>query len=176
MKSKPASHSPNTTVTGRSATLAVGNIAPTLGVIPNQTVNVGATVNVNDAATDPDVPAQTLTYSLLSGPSDASLNFATGAFAWRPTVGTANTTNLIQVVATDNGMPDLSATNSFNVIVNPLTQPNILAPEFSAGQFSLSVAGQAGPDYALQVSTNLAGGVWVTLLRTNSPPVAIHVH
>jgi hypothetical protein len=73
-------------------------------------------------------------------------------------------------VVTDNGTPNLSATNSFNVVVNPLTQPNLLAPSYSAGQFSVSVSGEVGPDYALQVSTNLSGGSWVTLLQSNSPP------
>lgn len=158
------------TVTSQPATLAVGNNAPAFGVISGQTVNVGVNVTINDVATDPDVPAQTLAYSLLSGPSGASLDSATGIFTWRPTVSAANTTNLIQVVVTDNGTPNLSATNSFNVIVNPLTQPNIITPSYSAGQFSLSVSGEAGPDYALQVSTNLSCGSWVTLLETNSPP------
>jgi hypothetical protein len=161
---------PSGTITSSPATLAVGNTAPTLGSIADQTVNVGVTVTVNYVATDPDVPAQTLAYSLLSGPSGASLDPAAGTFTWRPGFSAANTTNLIQVVVTDNGAPNLSATNSFNVIVNPLTQPNILTPSYSAGQFSVSVSGEAGPDYALQVSTNLSSGVWVTLLETNSPP------
>ena len=43
---------PSGTVTSRPATLAVGNTAPTFGAISGQTVNVGATVNVNDIATD----------------------------------------------------------------------------------------------------------------------------
>jgi pectin methylesterase-like acyl-CoA thioesterase len=160
---------PSGAVTSHSATLAVGNTAPTLGSISDQTVNVGVTVNVNDVATDPDVPAQTLAYSLLTGPSDASIDPATGAFTWRPTVSAANTTNLIQVVVTDNGTPNLSATNSFNVIVTSLSQPNLSAPSYTNGQFSFSVSGAVGPDYALQVSTNLAGGVWVTLLEPPPP-------
>jgi hypothetical protein len=157
------------TITSSGATLTVGNTAPALGVIPDQTVNVGVTVNVNDAGTDPDVPAQTLTYNL-SGPAGAAINSGTGAFVWRPTVGAANSTNLIQVVVTDSGTPNLSATNSFNVIVNPLTQPSISAPSYAGGQFSLSVAGLVGPDYALQATTNLINGPWVTLLESNSPP------
>jgi hypothetical protein len=157
-------------VTSRPATLTVGNTAPTLGAVSGPTVNVGAIVTVNDVATDPDVPAQTLTYSLLSGPAGAALNSANGTFTWRPTVSAANSTNLAQVVVTDNGSPNLSATNSFSIIVNPLTQPNITAPSYSAGQFSFSVSGEVGPDYALQVSTNLASGNWATLLESNSPP------
>jgi len=162
---------PSGAVTSLSASLAVGNTAPTFGVLSNQTINVGVTVNVNDAATDPDVPAQTLTYSLLSGPPGATLTPSSGTFTWRPQVSAANTTNLIQIAVTDNGTPNLSATNSFNIIVNPLTQPDILAPSYSTGQFTLSVVAEAGPDYALQVSTNLSSGIWITLIETNSPPI-----
>jgi len=71
--------------------------------------------------------------------------------------------------ATDNGTPNLSATNSFTITVNPLTPPTITAPTSSGGQFSLTVTGQTGPDYAVQVSTDLLSGVWVTLFTTNSP-------
>jgi len=161
---------PSGSVTSSPAILTVGNTAPTLGSIPDQTVNVGVTVTVNDVATDPDVPAQTLTYSLLSGPSGASVASATGTFTWRPPASAAGTTNPVQIAATDNGTPNLSATNGFNVIVNPLTQPNLATPSYSNGQFSVSVSGEVGPDYALQVSTNLSSGTWVTLLETNSPP------
>ena len=156
-------------VTSGSAILTVGNTAPALAGVADQTVNVGYTVMVTNVATDPDVPAQTLTYSLFSGPPGASLDPGTGVFAWRPTVSAANTTNFVQIAVTDNGTPNLSATNSFNVIVNPLTLPNINVPAYSTGQFSVSVAGEVGPDYALQVSTNLSSGVWTTLLRSNSP-------
>jgi hypothetical protein len=44
------------------------------------------------------------------------------------------------------------------------------APAYANGQFSLTVNGQTGPDYTLQVSTNLADGNWTTLFTTNSPP------
>jgi hypothetical protein len=68
---------------------------------------------------------------------------------------------------TDNGTPNLSATNNFTVTVNPLTQPNVDTAVSSAGQFTLSVSGQVGPDYTVQVSTNLTGGAWNTLYTTN---------
>ena len=146
------------------------NTAPVFGPVSDQTVNVGAMVTVNDTATDSDIAPQRLTYSLLSAPPGAAINANTGTFTWRPTVGYAGTPNLMEAVVTDDGTPNLSATNSFNIIVNPLPQPTISAPAYSNGQFSLSVTGLVGPDYALQVSTNLAGGAWVTLLRSNSPP------
>ncbi len=155
-------------LTSSSATLTVGNNAPTLTPVTDATVNVGVTVNKTNVAADLDAPAQTLVFSLLSGPG--SVGAGTGVFSWRPQVGNADTTNIIKVVVTDNGAPNLSATNTFTVIVNPLTQPDAGSPAYAGGQFSLTVNGQVGPDYALQVSTDLASGVWTTLLTTNSPP------
>jgi hypothetical protein len=147
---------------------ALPNNAPSLTPISDQTVNVGVTVNVTNVVTDSDVPAQTITFSLLSGPG--SVDPGTGVFTWRPAVINSDTTNGIQIVATDNGSPNLSATNSFSVIVNLLTSPTVSDPSYAGGQFSLTVAGQTGPDYALEVSTNLSSGIWTTLLITNSPP------
>ncbi len=73
------------------------------------------------------------------------------------------------MVVTDNGTPPLSATQSFSVIVNRLTAPRLSLPSLTAGQFSLSVTGQIGPDYAIQHSTNLLN--WDTTWITN--PAAI---
>jgi hypothetical protein len=155
-------------VTSSSASLTVGNTAPTLAPVSDQTVNVGVNVSVTNVATDPDVPAQTLTFTLPVAPSGAAVD-GSGNFTWRPTVSAAGTSNPVQVVVTDNGTPNLSATNRFNVIVNPLTQPNVGSSAYSSGQFTVTVSGQLGPDYAVQVSTNLASGGWTTIFSTNSP-------
>jgi len=61
----------------------------------------------------------------------------------------------------------MSATQSFSVTVNPLATPFISQPTFNAGSFTLSVGGQAGPDYAVETSTNLFN--WTTSFITNSP-------
>jgi hypothetical protein len=151
-----------------SAALAVGNTAPALAPVPNQTVNVGAYVSVANVATDPDVPAQTLTFSLLTGPASSVVD-ASGNFTWRPAISFAGTSNPVQVAVTDSGTPPLSATNSFNVIVNPLTPPVASALAYAGGLFSVSVTGEAGPDYELQSTTNLVGGIWVDVAAANSP-------
>jgi pectin methylesterase-like acyl-CoA thioesterase len=155
-------------VTSSNATLTVSNTAPTLTPVSDQTINVGVNLSVANVATDPDVPAQTLAFSLLTGPAASAVD-GSGNFTWRPTVSFAGTSNPVQVVVTDNGTPNLSATNSFNVIVNPLTAPATSAPTYAGGQFSVSVSGQSGPDYELQASTNLVGGTWVDVAATNSP-------
>jgi pectin methylesterase-like acyl-CoA thioesterase len=135
----------------------------------NFTINVGVNLAVACPATDSDTPPQTLTYSLRTGPSGAAVASGTGNFTWRPAVSSAGSVNNVSVVVTDNGTPNLSATNSFTVTVNSLSAPTAGTPAYAGGLFSVNVSGQIGPDYALQASTNLAGGVWTTVAVTNSP-------
>jgi hypothetical protein len=155
-------------VTSATATLTITpNTAPVFTAPAsgaNFAFNVGANIAISCTATD--VPAQTVTYSLLVGPTNAAVNSTSGNFTWRPIVAQADSTNTISVVATDNGVPILSATNSFTITVNPLTSPSVGSPSLTDGQFTMSVSGQLGPDYTLQVSTNLLGG-WTSLYTTN---------
>jgi glucuronoarabinoxylan endo-1,4-beta-xylanase len=151
--------------------VGIGNTAPSIAGVPTQTDNVGVTLLVTNSASDSDLPAQTLTFSPGNTfPTGASVNPTNGLFSWRPLVAQANTTNQIQVQVTDSGTPPLSATNNFNVIVNPVTNPVIGAVTYSAssGQFSINVSGPQGPDYTLLTSTNLM--TWWPL-ATNSSPV-----
>jgi hypothetical protein len=143
------------------------NTAPVLAPIGNRTVNVGQTVAFTASATDTDQPPQTLTFSLLNGISSATLNTNTGAFSWRPAVTNANSTNAFTLKVADNGSPIMSATQSFAITVNPLTQPTAASIVLNNGKLGFQVSGQAGPDYAIQISSNLLG--WSTLFTTNSP-------
>jgi hypothetical protein len=145
------------------------NTPPTLVPIANQTVNVGQTVAFTAIATDSDQQPQTLTltFELLNGAANAMLNTNSGAFSFRPLVTQANSTNSFTLEVSNNGTPPLSATQSFSVIVNPLTLPQVSSVGWSNGQFVLRVSGQSGPDYAIQTSTNLTQ--WSTVFTTNSP-------
>jgi len=143
------------------------NTPPVLAPIGNQTVNVGQTVAFTASATDTDQPPQSLTFNLLAGPGNAALDTNSGAFFWRPQVTDANTTNFFSLEVTDNGSPNLSATQSFTVTVNPLTQPGLSSIGLSGGLIGFQISGDSGPDYAVQGSTNLTD--WNTLFITNSP-------
>ena len=142
---------------------------PVLAAISNYTVNVGQTVAFTASATDTNQPPPTLTFNLLTAPTDATLNATTGAFSWRPLVTQANSTNKFTLKVSDNGAPSLSATQSFMVAVNPLTAPLLTPTNWNNGQLTLQVSGESGPDYAVLGSTNLID--WVTLFTTNSPPM-----
>lgn len=155
-----------------SSSFLPANSGPGLGTMPNQTVNVGQTVTGNTSATDSAAPFPVLTFSLLNAPASATLlknNSNSAVLNWRPLVSDANTTNIIKLKVADNAVPSLSATQSVQVVVKPLTLPSLTAPQLSNGQFSLSVTGQAGPDYAVQASTDLID--WTTLWTTDSPPM-----
>src|SRR3989441_217147 len=104
------------------------NAAPTLTVPPTQTINELTTLSVTNTATDPDIPANTLTFVLVTGPSGMTLDSATGVLTWTPTEAQGPSTNVITVRVTDNGSPPLSDTKSFTVIVNEVNSAPVLAP------------------------------------------------
>jgi glucuronoarabinoxylan endo-1,4-beta-xylanase len=145
-----------------------GNTPPSLGVVADQTINPGVTLLVTNTATDSDLPPQALTFGAANTfPSNAILNATSGIFNWRPLVSQANTTNLIQIEVTDSGQPNLSATNSFNVIVNSIPPPILDSVNVKGGQVVLVANGPAGPDYTLLSSTNLTD--WQPVFRVMSP-------
>ena len=148
---------------------------PVLLPVATQTVDVGVAVNITNVASVSGSPDPSLNFTLLNGPTNATLttaNGTNGVFNWRPLVSQAGTTNLVEVVAADNQPPGLSATNSFILTVRPLAQPVLGPLAVSSGRFSLVVSGPQGPDYKLLMSTNLTGG-WEVLYTTNSPATPV---
>jgi glucuronoarabinoxylan endo-1,4-beta-xylanase len=145
------------------------NTAPTISPVANQTVNVGVTLLVTNTASDPDSPPNTLTFSPANTfPANATLNSSSGVFSWRPHVNQANTMSTIQVQVTDSGS-SLTATNSFNVTVNAVTNPIVGGINLSPGHVSMTVNGPQGPDYTVLTSSNLVN--WQALFTTNSPAI-----
>ncbi|MEM7028164.1 MAG: LamG-like jellyroll fold domain-containing protein [Chloroflexota bacterium] len=71
--------------TSRIVTLTVvaSNSAPVLDPIGNQTVDEGAIVSFTAVATDDDIPAQTLTFSMSNAPDGATIDAANGLFSWQ---------------------------------------------------------------------------------------------
>ncbi|HEU6448994.1 MAG TPA: DNRLRE domain-containing protein [Verrucomicrobiae bacterium] len=148
------------------------NTAPGVTPVASQIVNAGVILLVTNFATDADLPSQSLTFTLLVAPTNATLtalNPTNALVQWRPLVSQAGTTNSFSVKVADNGSPVLSATNRFTVTVNPLvSQPAISSITVGGGKsLNLSIAGPNGPDYSLLTSTNLLD--WTPLLTSNSP-------
>ena len=94
------------------------NTAPALATIADQTINEGAMLTISAGASDTDAPTNTLTFSLDSPPTGASIDPTTGVLTWTPTEAQGPSTNPMTVRVTDNGVPSLSDTKSFTVTVN----------------------------------------------------------
>ena len=160
-----AGESPNS---GEVAGVALAaNTAPVLTAISNRTVVAGNTLVVSNSASDTDVPTQALTYGLLSPPGGASINPSSGMFTWRPAIAPSPFTQAVNVVVSDSGVPVLSTTQSFVVTVKRPVRPSVTGMRLVDGQWTVTIAGDAGPDYTIQVSTNLTS--WNPVFTTNSP-------
>ncbi len=61
------------------------NVAPVLAEIGDKTLVAGAELTFTATATDEDIPAQTLTFSLKDAPVGAEIDATTGVFTWTPT-------------------------------------------------------------------------------------------
>jgi hypothetical protein len=73
---------------------------------------------VSCSAVDPQAPADPLTFSLISAPSNMTINASSGAILWTPAPAQAPSTNIITVQVADSDNPNLSATASFTVLVS----------------------------------------------------------
>jgi hypothetical protein len=72
-----------TVVVGASAGGA-GNTAPVLGALGDQGVVEEEELRITVSAVDPDVPGDTLTFSLVGAPPGVTIDAATGVLSWTP--------------------------------------------------------------------------------------------
>ncbi|HVV71481.1 MAG TPA: putative Ig domain-containing protein, partial [Verrucomicrobiae bacterium] len=108
------------------------NSPPVLPVIGPQAINELATLRVTNTATDPDIPANSLTYQLLNPPAGVQID-SNGIISWTPTEAQGPSTNVVVTVVTDNNpwalnAQHLSATNSFTLVVNEVNTKPVLQP------------------------------------------------
>ena len=123
------------------------NSAPSLGAISNRRVNEGQTLTFVCQASDNDIPAQTLAFTLGAGaPAGAAVNPVSGVFQWKPSATQGGTNYSLSVIVTDNGTPALSATQSFLVTVRDIVadvavhvgSTNLYVGETNAVPFTLA--------------------------------------
>lgn len=144
------------------------------------TVNITVT-NVNDAPVLPaqgpvfmgvlnllaitntasDVDSANINYSLLSS-GGASIS-SQGIIQWNPMSGPQ--TNVITAVASDDGIPILSSTNSFTVIVtNGVPAPVILGIEVTTSNAVVTWSTISNATYQLQFLTDITINNWTAVL------------
>lgn len=119
---------PNLAVTETiTVTVREVNEAPVLGAIGNATVRRGETLRFTASATDADVPANSLTFSLDAGsPAGASIGATNGMFAWTPAANQGPGNFPITVRVTDNGSPNRNDFQQITVQVIEANDPPVL--------------------------------------------------
>jgi cyclophilin family peptidyl-prolyl cis-trans isomerase len=121
-------------VTDRNFTINVAeqNQAPVTGSPISHSVNELATLNFTVTATDADLPAQALTYSLINAPSGVTINSSTGQVSWTPTEAQGPALHTFQVRVTDS--LGAFSNQTVNVTVNEVNRaPTLAAISDSSG-------------------------------------------
>jgi hypothetical protein len=150
-------------------------------VPPNTNILTSAPYGATATATDPDLPANALTFALISPPTGMTINPTNGAIAWTPTEAQGPDTYAILVSVTDTNPAavnarQLSVTNSYTITVSKLCGLAITASPASRAAVlgstvnflvnATSPAGQTNYQWQLN-STNLVGRTNDTLTITN---------
>lgn len=104
----------------------IANQPPILLAIGDQTIEELSTFRLQVAAEDPDLPDETLTYELVSGPEGAVLDARSGMLTWLPSEGQGPGTYSIVVRVTD--LMSASDVESFVIQVLEVNRPPELEP------------------------------------------------
>ncbi len=111
-------------------TITVGDIntAPVLAAIGNQTVDELATLSFTATATDSDLPADTLTFSLDAASEALGMTItADGDFSWTPTEAQGGLTPDVTITVTDSGTGNLFDSETLTITVNDVNTAPVLA-------------------------------------------------
>ena len=104
------------------------NSPPVLDPLPDRVVDEGRLLTFRATATDTNVPAQTLTFSLDPGAPAGAVITADGVFSWIPSESQGPGLYTITIRVTDDGTPPLSHARSFQVTVREVNDPPVLDP------------------------------------------------
>lgn len=88
-------------------TVSEVNASPTLSTIGSKSVAEDVLLTFTASASDSsDVPANSLTFSLINAPVGASIGSGTGVFTWTPSESQGPNSYNVTVRVTDNGSPN----------------------------------------------------------------------
>jgi hypothetical protein len=140
------------------------NTPPVLAPIGNKVIYLGQTLSFLASATDSDVPAQVLTFSLDSnGLTDGDLCTSAnitgaGAFTWTPCFLGMRT---VIVRVSDNGIPPLN--DSETITVEVLAAPNFTSSLLRGSQIELTWSARTNKQYAVDYKDDLNAAQWMPL-------------
>jgi len=121
---------PSSATNSFTVTVTEVNSAPVLTNLNNSSRSIPelTSITLTNRATDTDAPTNILTYEIVSGPAGASVNPTNGVFSWTPSEAQGPSSNNILVRVFDNGVPSLSATQAFVILVTEVNSAPILSP------------------------------------------------
>jgi hypothetical protein len=141
------------------------NVAPFLPPIADASLHYGVALDIQATASDRDLPANTLTYTLDLAPDGMAVDATTGAITWTPLQSQVGA-HPVTLKVTDNGVPPLNATQSFTVTVTG-EGARLSISTLTGGLIQISATGDVGVTYELQGSTNLVE--WTRITEFQSP-------
>jgi uncharacterized repeat protein (TIGR01451 family) len=98
-------------------TVDEANQAPVLATLSDQAIQETNLFTLTIAATDADLPANTLTYGMTNAPSGATLDEDSGLFSWTPATDQGPGEYPITFGVADDGSPQLSDSQTITVTV-----------------------------------------------------------
>ena len=128
----------------------------TLAFQPNLTIDALTALVVTNTATDSNTNA-TLSYVLtttVAGLPAPGID-TNGVITWTPSLAQAGTVNIFTTVVTDNGLPPISATNSFTVTVSALPVSISSVTLTTNGNFQLQWSAPTNYQFQVAWATNL---------------------
>ena len=114
----------SSSTTSFQVTISNTNRAPVFNVITNQVMEEGVPLNINVAAIDAD--GNNVSFNFIKLPQFASFaptGNGTGTLTFSPGFNDSNVYPNIQILATDDGTPQLKDTVAFDLTVNDFNQP-----------------------------------------------------
>jgi hypothetical protein len=134
-------------------------------------IYAGQKFTVTYSATNSIFPNAIYTFSLASPSTNAFINMTNGVLTWTNTNTTIAGTYTNYVIATDNSLPPLGATNSF--IVQVLLPPALkiaAVAQPTNGSFQLTFSTISNTTWRIEASTNLLSTNWLSLLTNMVGP------
>lgn len=148
-----------------------GNRSPTIQPVPDQSVPVGAQLTLPLVANDPD-PGQQLEFELTTSPDGMAID-TDGIISWTPREDQTGPWE-VQVRATDDGEPPLSASTRFEVTATRFNA----AWTWDGVTLELRFPTRENHRYRVEVTDDLGSGVWAPAnddLIGDGESAAVHV-
>ena len=145
------------------------NQAPVLATINNQTILETNTLSFTLTATDGDIPANGLTYSVVNNPPGATLDNNSGLFSWTPSKAQGPGVYTLTFKVSDDGVPVLTDSQTITITVAD-TPPSLVLTKTVAVATSPVTPGEA-VTYTLVLSNS--GGATTDITLSDVLPVGV---